>query len=66
MKQHFIDNRWVAPASGESIPSSIPPMASPSRPSPAATPPTSTKPCWPRRAYEGAWGKLSPPSAAAC
>ncbi|WP_343586781.1 aldehyde dehydrogenase family protein [Herbaspirillum sp.] len=60
MKQHFIDNRWVAPASGESIPVVDPSdgqlfeaiargnEADIDRAVKAA-----------RRAYEGAWGKLS-------
>ncbi|WP_413628412.1 aldehyde dehydrogenase family protein [Herbaspirillum frisingense] len=60
MKQHFIDNRWVAPASGESIPVIDPSDGQPfeaiargnaadiDRAVGAA-----------RRAYEGAWGKLS-------
>ncbi len=60
MKQHFIDNRWVAPASGESIPVIDPSdgqaFEAIARGN-AADIDQAVQAA--RRAYEGAWGKLS-------
>ncbi len=60
MKQHFIDNRWVAPATGESIPVIDP---SDGQPFEAIARGNATDielaVSAARRAYEGAWGKLS-------
>ncbi|MBP0597209.1 aldehyde dehydrogenase family protein [Herbaspirillum sp. LeCh32-8] len=60
MKQHFIDNRWVEPASGDSIPVIDPSdgqvFESIARGNEADID-RAVKAA--RRAYEGAWGKLS-------